>query len=205
MSDHGEQALIEDLGTASDREVAERHSTTAEHVRAERLRRHIPGIRMRGDAIDWRGAKLGELPDREVAAQLGCSVGSVQRRRGLLGIPSYEQAMGVRKKLPVVAVDWDAQPLGQVSDGCLAAALTLELGVFVHPRRVDYARRKRGIKPGGYQAFAVDWAAVHFEGRTDREVAEELGVAEKTVATHRRKLGIRPFKYASRLAAKVAR
>lgn len=79
--------------------------------------------------IDWGAQPLGQLPDSELARQLGVSQSVVTRARRRRDIEPFSR------------IDWDAVPLGQATDAALAKALD------VPATTVQYARSSRGIAP----------------------------------------------------------
>lgn len=83
--------------------------------------------------------------------------------------------------------DWDAQPLGQVSDRRLAETLGVTTAA------VQSQRAKRGIPPcPGGRPSLYDWTDYdHLLGTMpDREVAEIVGCALSTAHHRRKSLGI---------------
>lgn len=89
-------------------------------------------------------------------------------------------------------IDWDAQPLGKISDNQLAR----ELGVNL--RSVYSARVTRGIKPcrdaGDPMNKGINWDAQPLGEMSDAEIARQLGVTSSTVLGARRVRGIPTFK-----------
>lgn len=126
--------------------------------------------------IDWDAEPLGEIPDTELARELGVRPGAVleaRQKRGIAAVPPRARS----------GVDWDAEPLGQVSD----AELARELGV--HKSSVAAQRRKRGIPPAP-PPEGIDWDAQPLGEITDAEIARQLGVVPQTVQEQRQKRGI---------------
>ena len=85
-------------------------------------------------------------------------------------------------------IDWDSQPLGEISD----AEIARRLGVS--QPSVYEQRTKRGIPPAVPQGSVsnIDWSSVALGERTDAEIAAEVGVTRQAVAYQRRKRGIAP-------------
>lgn len=83
--------------------------------------------------IDWDVVGLGQKPDPDLAAELGCSISRVRHQREKRGIPIM---LRVRPQ-----VDWDTVGLGRRPDDVIAS----EFGVLVS--YVGRQRRRRGIAP----------------------------------------------------------
>lgn len=97
-----------------------------------------------GTAVDWSKVRdeLGITPDDVLAIRLDCSAAVVARHRC---------AIGRRRRVSgPLKIDWDAQPLGKVSDTQLAH----ELGV--HPTAVRHARERRGLLPLSIRRLVAD-------------------------------------------------
>jgi hypothetical protein len=80
------------LGTASDREIAERLGRSVGSVLKRRLRLKIPNRHCQ--VVRWTGKErglLGKKPDAQVARMLGRSVTAVLQRRVRLHIPIYRR------------------------------------------------------------------------------------------------------------------
>jgi DNA-binding CsgD family transcriptional regulator len=65
-----------------------------------------------------------------------------------------------------------------------ARAVFQELGAAPDVERVDALLGKRGEAPGGLTPRELQVLRLVAEGRTNRDVASELGISEKTVARH---------------------
>lgn len=87
-----------------------------------------------------------------------------------------------------MSIDWDSQPLGQMSDYALAQRLRVDDGV------VNRERRKRGLPPwvkssGAGVSRGVDWDSQPFESIHYVELAKRLGVAPQSVIAAAKKRG----------------
>jgi excisionase family DNA binding protein len=49
--------------------------------------------------IDWDGVGLGARSDTELARELGCSIGTVQRKRAQRGIPPFIRTVGAQAQI----------------------------------------------------------------------------------------------------------
>jgi hypothetical protein len=113
----------------------------------------------------------------------------VRRAREELGIPVQDH----RKQASThKGIDWDKQPLGQMSDQDLAK----RLGVFF--TAVHKQRRKRGIPSFAEQndlpqTWVISWGASPLGQMADAALAKQLGVGAGTVRKHRIRLGIPAF------------
>ena len=89
-------------------------------------------------------------------------------------------------KPPKHWIDWDSQPLGDVTD----AELAEELGVAV--QSVFRARKKRGIPATRERRnrLDIDWDAQPLGKESDVVIANRLGVDPTTVSKARKKKGI---------------
>lgn len=93
-------------------------------------------------------------------------------------------------------IDWNAQPLGQMSDVALADALTRS-GAPVSRAAVRYHRACRGIPPfpgptlpKGIDWERIDWAS--FAGMSLAEIGAKLGVSPQEAGRRRRLARARP-------------
>ena len=91
-------------------------------------------------------------------------------------------------------IDWDAQPLGLMSDTAIAKALTAA-GVRVTRPAVRYHRCRRGIPPfrGPTAPKGIDWSRVDwgsYAGMTLAEIGERLGVSAQEVGRRRALAGV---------------
>lgn len=82
-----------------------------------------------------------------------------------------------------LGIDWDAQPLGEMTDTDLARRLGCCRSA------VSQARERRGI-PRYEPRPAVDWDAQPLGMETDGAIAARLGVSESAVSAARRARGI---------------
>ena len=90
-------------------------------------------------------------------------------------------------------IDWDAQPLGQVSDGVIASALGCTRVA------VGQQRRKRGIprsKAASGRPCLTDWDEQPLGELSDKAIARVVGCTVWTVWSQRRKRGIAPARLA---------
>jgi len=86
---------------------------------------------------------------------------------------------GIKRKY----VDWDVQPLGEVSDSELARKLGVDRST------VSSARRNRGIATNR-QYKKIDWTQEPLGKIPDSDVARALGVSQSRVTRARNSLGI---------------
>lgn len=91
--------------------------------------------------IDWGSQPLGKITDAALAAQLGVTISRVTHARRRYGIPGLRVVKDAERLAGPGRgeINWDLQPLGQVSDLELAKALG------THRARVRLARVYRGI------------------------------------------------------------
>lgn len=83
-------------------------------------------------------------------------------------------------------IDWEAQPLGQMTDRELAR----QIGCTHTAVRVQ--RVKRGIPPSGTQGRPkpIDWSSLPLGQKPDSVIARQIGVRTQVVAHNRIRLGI---------------
>lgn len=122
--------------------------------------------------IDWTRQPLGEVPDAQLARELGVHRSTVTRAR---------RARRIRGTHEKPRIAWDKVPLGEYPDTDIARSLGLPL------YRVTQARTERGIAP--WTPTGIDWDAVDWR-RSNGALAEELGVSRKTVTASRRARGL---------------
>lgn len=118
--------------------------------------------------IDWTKQPLGEVPDAQLARELGVHRSTVTRAR---------RARRIRGTHEEPRIAWERVPLGEYPDGDIASSLEVPI------HRVTQARRKRGVPP--WTPTGIDWDAVDWR-RGNVALAVELGVSRKTVAASRR-------------------
>lgn len=142
----------------------------------------------------WDDQPLGEVPDSELAESLGVPRELVYRQRHKRGIPEAH-GEGVPQGQPNPsrrrrAIDWDAQPLGRVSDYELAK--TLGVGSSTVHRK----RQERGIPPliEGKASKGTDYSKVPLGKLPDSEIAASLGLDPRSVADARKRRGITAYR-----------
>lgn len=87
-------------------------------------------------------------------------------------------------------IDWDAQPLGKISDYAIADRLGCQRST------VRRERNARGIAPFVDTARRnIDWTIQPLGEMTDAALAKQLGVNSASVFKARVKLGIKPFNH----------
>jgi transposase-like protein len=97
--------------------------------------------------IDWSTVEWGNKTNAELARELGCTANTVAYRRKKLNIP-YPDGKNFDDRA-AKGIDWDAQPLGKMSD----AQIARDLGV--HHTTVQLARKRRGIAPSGHKSISA--------------------------------------------------
>lgn len=122
--------------------------------------------------IDWIKQPLGEVPDAQLARELGVHRSTVTRAR---------RARRIRGTHEEPHVAWDKVPLGEYPDTDIASSL----GVPLH--RVTRARIERGV--AAWTPTGIDWDAVDWR-RSNVALAAELGVSRKAVTASRRARGL---------------
>ncbi len=123
---------------------------------------------------DWTAAPLGDVPDADLAAALGCSPDTVRRQRERRGIVMHGR------------VDWP-----RVADLGVAHDATIARRLGVHVCTVLAARRRAGLPPVrclGHRG--IDWDAQPLGRETDDTIAQRLGVDQSAVGAARRRRGI---------------
>lgn len=91
----------------------------------------------------------------------------------------------VSYRTEVVAVDWDSQPFGKISD------LQLAKHLGVSSVAVGRQRRLRGIAPFSLQRpkYSIDWRAVPFDLMTTTDVVKAFGIDANRVHKGRESVG----------------
>ena len=130
----------------------------------------------------WEDYPLGQVPDHEVAANLGCRRQTVIAARQRRGIPAFDLSRSNK------GIDWDAQPLGKMPDSEIALVLGVATPVVLN------ARKCRGIHHFGLPSLDADWANLPLGDVTDEALARLLGTTQATVTRQRNKRGILPSK-----------
>jgi hypothetical protein len=88
----------------------------------------------------WGSIPLGAISDEDIASDFkrrGTPIGrsSITRARHVLGIPTFVPPK-TPKPAPSTRIDWNAQPLGIISDKPLARYLGLTHPAVLHQRRI---------------------------------------------------------------------
>jgi len=193
------------LGELPDKELAARLGVTRTAVSCARWARKIPayGYQKPHPDIDWDSQPLGRIPDTTIAAELGVAGPTVWEQRRKRGIPPAPESTRRSSGRKQVDVDWDEQPLGELSDVVIAEVLGVASttvrnarccrGIPVSPRggrgKLPPRRAARsGNKP------VVDWDSQPLGEVPDTAIAESLGVSCTTVGLTRKKRGIPVFR-----------
>jgi hypothetical protein len=178
------------LGRFSDEEVARRVGCPVKAVIRKRIKLHV---RKRRDLLEvkpWTPAEdelVGTMADKQLAARLGRSVGSVGHRRRKLLRPQISP--GVKRWSEA-----DLALLGQLSDAEVVARTGHPLN-SVKQKRCDLGRPPVNPKRRAWQPHED----VLLGTNTDKAIAARLGRDKTTVACRRLKLGIAPY-FAKQLA-----
>ena len=180
-----------DLGKRSDNTIAQELGVSRNAVLKQRNNRGIPpytgprkvkgGRPKKQYPIDWDSVDLGQRSDYIIAKELGVSSAAVRSQRSNRGIPRAANPTG--RGIHRTDIDWDDQPLGEVSD----AELARELGVSAPT--VARHRRKRNIKP----ATIIQWDQEPLGQVPDKMLALMLNCHISTVIAARNQRDIPPF------------
>jgi len=164
-------------------------------------------------AIDWDAQPLGQASDPALARLLGVPKPTVQRQRANRKIPRHGK--GSHEALTVVFppyvevqdlqawwkdcggpeaaaqarahdIDWDEQPLGEMTDAKLGLILDMP------EEQVAEARRSRGIR-SSVAHHDIDWDEQPLGKMTDAKLAEKLGISVSVVTRTRRQRDIPTF------------
>lgn len=114
---------------------------------------------------------------REIAdSESDCDPQEVIRRAGreLADNPELRESILARVSYHTkdIAIDWDAQPFGRISD------LQLAKHLGVSTTAVNHQRRKRGVDAFSTQwpKYSIDWSAVLFDLMTSTDIVKAFGV-----------------------------
>jgi len=173
------------LGTMPDSQAAKVVGVTNNAAFSKRVSLGIPPFGKSRELAQhhWKAAEikqLGKVPDAVLAKELGISDSVVSSKRHSQGIASSGGTGKPRRP-------WtksELAMLGKKSDTVISAATGRGR------RHVRSKRQELGI-PATQQQKSIQWtkAIIKRMGTvTNKELAEELGVAEATVALHRRRL-----------------
>lgn len=200
---HWSSKVLARLGREFDKKIARDLDVSENVIRKKRKSLGIPAFRRtrptqrrvpvkRGPVKGplrwpWKlAARLGKIPDRELARLAGISVEMVAKERKRHGIAAFRP--------PREPIEWTPKMirrLGTASD----AAVARKLGI--HFSSVSYKRQRLGILPfrpkGRPSPHAHDWKPRELAllGKmSDTEVAGKLGISTGTVAKKRAQLGI---------------
>lgn len=137
----------------------------------------------------WDEQPLGNIPDRVLAERLGVTtslVGQQRRKRGICAALDAGVPPGPNPSRRPRDIDWDSQPLGEVSDEEIARRLG------VGSSTVGRKRQERGIPPlrEDKASKGTDYSNVPLGRIPDAEIAEALGLDARSVADARKRRGI---------------
>jgi len=135
---------------------------------------------------------LGVIPDRALAHMLLAHVSAVRAARVKRGLPVAPSPYGPKW------IQWDKQPLGQMTDAQLAKQIGVTpIAVFLARRKRDipaFTRQQssgkssgRGIQKG------IQWDKQPLGQMSDPRLAKQLGVTHKAVCQARRVRNIPSF------------
>lgn len=179
--------MVAVLGTASDLEVAgllgiPRHCVM-DRRRRDGIRAFRPSGRRQERSLPWAAqdlALLGQASDRDLAAQLGISTSTVQRKRRRLGLASFGS--------PPTRLEWSEEPLsllGKVPDVELARCYAIS------STAVKAERSRRGIAAlRDHRPFEATPELVELLHKPSSEVRRQTGLDFHTTRRLRRRLGI---------------
>jgi len=146
--------------------------------------------------IDWSKQPIGKISDADLAEKIGVSQRTVSRYRNRLGITSFRQSSKTKSeaesRAEARAIDWDAQPLGEVPDRQLARKLGVGYAVVRGrrtERKIPICKTVRHMKRKG-----IDWDSQPLGKKGDQEIADGLGCSSVSVCTARKRRGIPAFK-----------
>ena len=174
---HWTTAMLRDLDTLSNRQVAVKYRLGAATVAFKRRERKIAPVQ-RWNTVVWTAAMLkdvGTLMDKEVAWLHGLVPSTVRKRREELGLPRV-----IRTKL-----DWDSPTIRALLGSAHDNRIAKQLGV--DPETVRTRRTQFGIAP--FSAWTPE-AFARIGKEPDRAIAEDIGLTPSAVAWNRNRLGI---------------
>ena len=173
------------LGTMPDKKAAELVGVTNSAAFTKRVSLGIPafGKSLRESQFHWTASglrRLGVVSDGVLARELGVSENTVTAKRHSLGIgasrgDSVKRRPWTKKELAMLGKKPDTVVSRETKRG---------------RRHVRAKRESLGI-PAFQQQKTITWTKAiikRFSQVTNKELAEELGVSEGTVALHRRRL-----------------
>lgn len=151
--------------------------------------------------MDWDlVTDLGQLPDKVIAEREGVRNTTVAAARMMRDIPSFRKPLKKRIRLYIpfgsntkgvnLNIDWDLEPLGQVSDQALAALKKVAIST------VREARTRRGI-PSYAKSRKIEWTSDMLAALgtdSDKNLATRWACIQSTVRNQRRKLDIPAFR-----------
>jgi hypothetical protein len=182
------------LGDIPDAELARRLGVTRQRVQKAREARGIQPTKSTRKyiqkGIKWDDEPLGEVPDRQLATRHGVSITVVIMARHRRGIPpcTLQQQPGAKRGRPALKIDWDKEPLGEISDRKIANRIGCA------PSAVFRARTARGIPPcpqvDRYRQKGIDWDNEPLGEVHDSVLSEKHGVSRHAVYMARKKRGI---------------
>ena len=185
--------IFELLGKVTDGVLAEKYNVSRQTIYNIRKANGIPGYYKRKNRMsEVDPSRLGTEYDSVIAEELGVHVTLVAHHRRKLGIPSKQET---DRRAIDEKIEKHYDLLGKVTDSEIAEMC----GVRSH--QVYSYRKARNIET----AVARGWhspqcigrekaeeriAALFKEEKSDKEIAEELGLHSKTVQGYRCKMGL---------------
>jgi len=142
-------------------------------------------IKRKRSGSDWNRAIDNSKSNNELAYEYNVNETVVRQARKIRGLKSDNPSP------KIVGIDWDNQPLGQISDAEISRKLD------VGKTGVRLQRIKRNIAPySGYvdsSPKGIDWYNVPLGKVSDEVLARQLGVSSSCVTRKRNELGIDPL------------
>jgi hypothetical protein len=185
------------FGERTDADIAEELGVSKSVVTRIRTEKKLASVRRyKGDHIEWDGVDFHKS-DAQIARDLEIHVDTVRKARRRFDKPRAATFRG--RGAAVTDVDWDNEPLGQVSDQELAKRHN------VSSSTVFLARTRRGIPPFQVASLGIDWDAQPFGKVTDAELGRKLGVSKRTIQRQREARGISPLHHSPKVTMKRTR
>jgi DNA-binding CsgD family transcriptional regulator len=178
---------IEQLGQISDKELAKIIGCSTAAVFQKRKKLNIPAFQPIHVWKDYEISLLGTMHDKELAKFMKTSSSVVTSKRLKLGIaPFYD-----------VRHDWSPEELawlGTQTDKKIAKLLNITFATVMYKRislkiPAFYPKSHRYLKQHEWTEEQIKQLGI----KPDSEIAQQLDLAEKTVAHLRRSLGIAPY------------
>lgn len=178
---------IEQLGQISDTKLAKIIGCSKAAVFQKRKQLNIPAFQPIHIWKDYEISLLGTMHDKELASFMKTSSSVVTSKRLKLGIPPFYDVRHewLPEQLALLGTQTDKK-IAKLVNIPFTAVMSKRIGLKIPP---FYPKSHRYLKQHEWTEDQIEQLGI----KPDSEIAQQLDLAEKTVAHKRRSLGVAPY------------